>query len=127
MGYPISLQDRAEECHQNSVRHGFWYNEDGSIMSADDPMVVAAKLCLIHSEVSEALEAIRVQQHHYYLSGPDEKPEGLLSELADVVIRAFDLAEALRRQGFCKTTIEQAISDKMVYNESRPMKHGKAV
>lgn len=113
MGYPISLQDRAEAAHENSKRHGWWENQN-----LKDPNVVAAKLALIHSEVSEALEAVR--------DGQWELPpnHGVMAELADVCIRVFDLSEGLREQGLVKTTIEDAIRDKMMFNETRPMKHG---
>jgi hypothetical protein len=120
MGYPISLQDRAEACYENSKAHGFWEN-----CNLADANVLAAKLCLIHSEVSEALESARISDID--LRFENQKPEGLISELADICIRVFDLAEALNRQKLAKHSIETAIREKMIYNESRPMKHGKAI
>lgn len=83
------------------------------------------RLMLIVGEVGEAHEQLRMGRRAdeaYYLDAITEgprKPEGVPSELADVVIRAFDLA--------AETGIDLAahIAEKMVYNNSRPYKHGK--
>jgi NTP pyrophosphatase (non-canonical NTP hydrolase) len=64
-------------------------------------------LALIHSEVSEALEADRKGQE-----------ENFAEELADVCIRIFDLC-ALKG-----IDLEKAIVEKMEYNKSRTYKHG---
>jgi NTP pyrophosphatase (non-canonical NTP hydrolase) len=78
---------------------------------------IGTALCLIHSEVSEALEALRIGDM-YHFEGSDSKPEGIASELADVIIRVLDLSEALG------IDIGQAIIDKMRYNERRAHRHG---
>lgn len=122
MGYPVSLQDRAEDAYENSKGHGFW---DG--VDIRRPEVMAAKLCLIHSEVSEALEAARLNEFEEFTAPVTGKPEGMISELADIVIRVFDLAEAMREKGMTKLTIEQAIRNKMLFNEARPHMHGKTI
>lgn len=51
--------------------------------------------------------------------GNPRKPEGPLSELADVVIRSFDLAE---EEGL---DLVGMIFQKLAYNATRPHKHGK--
>jgi len=78
---------------------------------------VAAKLCLVHSEVSEALEALRDGDINMR-TGEYIKPEGLESELADTIIRILDLSEALGLD------MGKAIADKMAYNEQRAFQHG---
>ena len=84
-----------------------------------DANAIAAKLALIHSEVSEALEELRVHPvHHAYTRESDGKPEGFAVELADVVIRVMDLAGQL---GF---DLEKAIATKHEFNETRPHRHG---
>lgn len=46
------------------------------------------------------------------------KPEGIPSELADIIIRVFDAAVEYN------IDIEGAVIDKMIFNLSRPFKHG---
>ncbi len=46
------------------------------------------------------------------------KPEGIPSELADVVIRVADMC------GYYGIDLEKAIEEKMEYNETRSHKHG---
>ncbi len=67
----------------------------------------ATWLALIHSEVSEALEADRKGD-----------TENFAEELADVCIRIFDLCGA---KGI---DLEAAILNKMERNKSRSYKHG---
>ncbi|MBW1778624.1 MAG: hypothetical protein JRJ54_13675 [Deltaproteobacteria bacterium] len=94
--------------HENAVAHGWW--EGGR----NDAEMIA----LMHSELSEALEAMRA-------GNPESeklKDMGVSSveeELADVVIRIMDFAEG---RGF---NLGKAILKKMKYNKNRPYKHGK--
>ena len=46
------------------------------------------------------------------------KPEGFPIELADILIRVFDLAEAW------DIDLEAALQEKMAYNETRAYRHG---
>jgi hypothetical protein len=82
-----------------------------------DTNAVAAKLALIHSETSEALEELRNGRLKSW-EGENGKPEGFPVELADIVIRCLDLAGQL---GF---VLEDEIAKKHAYNESRPYRHG---
>jgi NTP pyrophosphatase (non-canonical NTP hydrolase) len=100
----MEIQTIQEEAHRNSIKSGFW-NEDQSF---------AQKIALIHSELSEALEADRKGLYD------DKLPErdGREVELADAVIRICDLAEAY------DFDLQSAINEKMVYNAGRAYKHG---
>jgi len=91
------------------------------------------KLMLIVSEVTEAHDEIRngmPADLTYYPTAVHEwpedqpapgpfKPEGVPSEIADVVIRCFDFAAT---EGFDLGAI---ILEKLTYNETRPFMHGK--
>jgi NTP pyrophosphatase (non-canonical NTP hydrolase) len=91
------------------VEHGFW----------DPAPEFGTSIALVHSEVTEAFDEWRAGRpftETYY--GSDEKPEGIPSELADILIRVFDLA------GRYGIDLDGAVLVKMNYNESRPYRHG---
>lgn len=73
----------------------------------DEERETGTLLALIHSEVSEALEADRKGD-----------TENFAEELADVCIRVFDLC------GANGIDLESAILNKMERNKTRSYKHG---
>ncbi|MGG3888623.1 MazG nucleotide pyrophosphohydrolase domain-containing protein [Metabacillus fastidiosus] len=73
----------------------------------DEPRETGTLLALIHSEVSEALEADRKGNQ-----------ENFAEELADVCIRIFDLC------GSKGIDLEKAIFEKMERNKGRSYRHG---
>jgi NTP pyrophosphatase (non-canonical NTP hydrolase) len=82
---------------------------------------VMEKLALIMSEVAEAVEVFRMSSKRALrdpVVGAGGKPEGFGSELADIVIRVFDLSESLG------IDIGEEIRQKMAYNRTRPARHG---
>lgn len=88
-----------------------------------------AKMALIHSEVTEAVEAILANDYKQTGGGYRDpktgetletisKPEGAVVELADVVIRIMDWC------GRKELGLESAIRAKVTYNQTRPHRHG---
>ena len=110
----MSVTDYVQAAYNNAVRHGFW-DPDKQGLTED----INTKLLLIISELTEAMDELRNGHpyHEVYYNG--EKPEGFGVELADAVIRIFDLAGGLN------LPLEKLLSDKMKYNLGRPCKHGK--
>ncbi len=97
----------------------------------DKERTVGELIALMHAELSEALEehrdgrapgVIYFNNAHGTVTTKDGaealKPEGIPIELADVVIRIFDFC------GQHSINLEDAIVQKMQYNECRPHRHG---
>lgn len=101
------LDSLAKEVHDTSRSKGFWQTGRN-----DD--VYAAKLALIHSEVTEWLEAIRKEK------GEEEE----LLELADVIIRLLDLYQARKEAGLITLSVDEMLQYKADQNKERPHKHG---
>lgn len=117
-----TLRELSERAHDNSDAHGFW-SDLPSLAGQEEARAIyyGNKLMLIVGEVSEAHEELRKNPDptHVYHRPGDLKPEGLPYELADVLIRVFDLA------GHLDLPLDELVAAKMAFNESRPHKHGK--
>lgn len=105
-------------CHGPAKRAGWWKDltsgqdhiEEIRTGTRFGKALVAEKLCLIHSEISEAMEG-----HRKGL--PDDKlphRQMLEVELADALIRIFDLAGAMGLD------LGAAIVEKLAFNAQRP-------
>lgn len=110
-------------CHSASVDAGWWNHKATGLnliyvlRNPSDPLfallagaLVAQKLCLAHSEISEAMEG-----HRKGLQD-DKLPHRPMIEveIADAIIRLFDLAGALNLD------VGGAIVEKMEFNKRRP-------
>lgn len=98
------FSDIADACHARSVAAGWWTPDD-----IINPLIHAVKIALIHSELSEALEGIRKDSTDEHLA----HRKSAEVELADAIIRIFDLAGALNYD------LETTIVEKLEYNSRR--------
>lgn len=111
-----SIAEWQREIHQLAVEKGWWSDlETGRRVDARARIPEA--LLMVHSELSEAVEEYRRGTLGEY-EGEGGKPEGFSIELADAVIRLFDLCGALG------IDLEDAIERKHAYNRTRQYRHG---
>jgi len=108
----MDISEAQQIAHDNALDKGFWDNTD-----------IPTKLMLIVTEVAEAMEEYRVENEtlttvRYRLDG---KPEGFPTELADIVIRVFDLA------AYLDIDLDDLVYEKMQFNTTREFLHGKNV
>lgn len=108
------LNQLAGTCFQIAKEHGSW---EGTTDPAS-PGTVPTKLMLIVSEVAEALKADRDLHTEW------ERTHDILEELADVVIRCFDLAAHISGHG-ANDSFGRILLDKISINADRPRLHGK--
>lgn len=85
------IRDLQKRAHATSKSKGWWDGVEGK----PSPQCVLEKLCLVHTEVTEAYDELSHGYRTSILVGANLKPVGLPIELADVAIRVADLAEAL--------------------------------
>ena len=101
------LDALAATLHETAKEKGFWdgdYNHDK----------VGNKLALIHSEVTEVLEAIR----------KSKGSEHVVEEIADIIIRTLDVYAAMRNEEEVLHSLDEILEKKININKDRPRLHG---
>ena len=101
------IDELAFQIHNNAIDKGFWEANNG-------PIFYMKQIAMIHSEATEALEAMR----------KEEGSDTVVKELADIIIRTLDLWGGLVRDGYTKKSIEESLVEKVNYNTQRERMHG---
>lgn len=102
-----AFNEKAKEAGEIAISKGWYCNEK--------PEDIAVKISLMHAELSEAIEGLRIG------NPPSEKiPEfsQLEEEFADVILRIMNEAYQLNLR------VAEAIIAKDKYNSNREYKHG---
>ena len=128
MANETTIKELQERAYRQSADKGFHDDEptEGRALLS----LNAERIALMHSELSEALEELRkgypanLTYHPTdHFGAPEQdgphKPEGVPSELADVVIRVLDFC------GSNDIDLESMLLEKLDYNATRNHKHGK--
>jgi NTP pyrophosphatase (non-canonical NTP hydrolase) len=101
------LDALAAMLHEIAREKGFWDGE----YSHDK---IGNKLALVHSEVTEVLEAIR----------KSKGSEQVVEEMADVIIRLLDVYAAMRNEEQIIHSLDEVLEAKINKNKDRPRLHG---
>jgi NTP pyrophosphatase (non-canonical NTP hydrolase) len=106
----VTLNELRDECHSIARSKGWYDGDDGN-------RNVGEQLMLVVTEVAEAMEDLRDSR---MTASVDEtgKPVGFPVEIADVMIRIFDLA------GYLEIDLDSAVEAKMKFNRQRSYRHG---
>ena len=109
----LTVAELQRESYETARAKG-WHDEDETPPA---PIRVIAWMGLVCSEAAEAIEDARKGRMATTIR-EDGKPEGLGSELADIVIRVCDSAGALG------IDMEAELRAKLAFNRTRSHKHG---
>lgn len=109
------LKELVEKATINANKHGWKVHWDPRLIGNLEELnkgyrylSIGDALALIHSEVSEALDAYR-----------NDDKENFSEEMADITIRVLHVC------GDLNIDLTKAVNDKMLKNTKRPINHGR--
>lgn len=125
LGFIASLHAVSEWSHSVNRHNGFWEeieelymldsNESEAFWKRALVQIALGRIALIHSEQSEAVEAVR---KHDPATWSSTEKDSFVSEMAGTVVRIMDLCEWLG------VPLAEAIVAEINRNETRGYKHG---
>ena len=104
-----TFDDYGKQLHDAAREKGFYDSLDMTEFNSQ-----AKQLAMIHSEVTEVLEAHRKEK------GED----AVLDEISDILVRVFDYYGSLRDAGVVEGSLQAAFNNKVKKNSTRPRMHG---
>ena len=122
----MDLNEFMRSVHETAVSKGWWGDElaSGESLTYVDRNV-GEMLMLVTTEIAEAYEEWRSSGNGIFeaeamlgVQYRDGKPEGFTVELADALIRIFDICERFQ------LPLVEALEIKAAYNATRPYRHG---
>ena len=109
----MNLDKLSEQLHETAVEKGFW--DAAYRMEEQDFFIFVCKqLAMVHSAVTEVLEAIR----------KDKGQDQVVEELSDITIRLCDLYGGLREFGYVSDSLNRTVRKKARINKGRERLHG---
>lgn len=103
------LDATAALLHETALSKGFYDSLDMNEFNSQ-----AKQLAMIHSEVTEVLEALRKSRGQ----------AAVVEELVDIIIRVLDFYAALRNVGVVHDSLDDTLGMKAEVNNGRPRMHG---
>jgi NTP pyrophosphatase (non-canonical NTP hydrolase) len=120
--FALAFDKLAKIIHEDNVAKGFWpeggrrTNGPGMVSERPGERNVGEALMLVVTELAEGMEGFRKKRND------DHLPQfiSLEVEIADAIIRLMDLSYGM------KLRVGEALAQKLMYNRTRPHKHGKS-
>lgn len=113
----MNLDDISKSIHNIAKDKGFW-DPMKKLPKKDHFIFYSKQLAMVHSEVTEVLEALRKNK------GEDQ----VIEEMSDIIIRVLDLYAGMIEYGALTPTrsLNESLALKVAHNITRPKMHGVA-